>query len=90
MALPDRSSVAIAVAHVHGASRTLDALIDQIDGFDRQVNLLGVAGEKRLVDLEDRRASLGECAGFTIQDAGERQHQVVRIGVGLVLDAARQ
>ena len=88
VALPDRPRIAVAVADVDGAGRALDALIHHVDGAHRQPDLLWITGQERLVDLQHGGACLRQRSGFAVQHARKGEHQVVGVGVGLVLDAA--
>src|SRR5690242_21198676 len=51
-----RSRVPVAVAHVQRPADR-DVLGHDVDRLDRQVDLLGVPGQERLVDLQDRKST---------------------------------
>ena len=62
VALPGRPRVTVAVAHVQRPGG-VDTLGDDVDRLDRQLDLLRVAGQERLIDLQQAGAGRGQLAG---------------------------
>src|SRR5258708_34251742 len=89
MPLPERPGMAIAVADVQGPGR-VDALGGQVDWLPGELELLGVAGQEGLVDLQDRRARSGQLARLDIEQPSERADQLRLVDAGSCADAAGQ
>ena len=87
--LPGRPRVPVAVAHVQ---RPADrhVLGHDVDRLDRQLDLLGVPGQERLVDLQQAGAGRGQLPRLGVEPAGQRADQVARLGVGVVADPPGQ
>ena len=87
--LPGRARVPVAVAHVQRPGDR-HVLGHDVDRLDRQLDLLRVAGQERLVDLQQVGAGRGQLLRLGVEPAGQRADQVARLGVGLVADPPGQ
>ena len=89
MPLPGRPRVPVAVADVQRPG-DVDVLSDDVDRLHGQLDVLGVPGQERLVDLQEVGAGRGQGAGLGVEPAGQRTDQVAGVVIGLVADPAGQ
>jgi hypothetical protein len=82
---PQRPGVPVPVADVQGPGDG-DVLGDQVDRLDGEVDLLGIAGQEGLVDLQQVGPRGTQGPGLGVQHPGHRPDQVGVIAVGLVVD----
>ena len=89
MALPQRARVAVAVADVQRPGHR-HARGDHVDRRHGRLRRFRVAGQERLVDLQQLRPAVRQGAGLGVEHAGDGQDEVAAIGVGVPPDPPGQ